>query len=194
MRLPLLQHEAMSPRQREVYEAIAGKRGHVRGPYGVWLHSPELCDRVASLSNYLRFDSPLPERIKEFAILVTARFWDAQYSWNAHVDKAIAAGIAPEVVKSLAAGQKPAFTREDESAFYDFATEALQNHFVSDATFERIRGAFGDEGAVEVIGCVGYFSMLQICLNTAQVTLQADREPPFPDVRGYRRLSAAERS
>jgi hypothetical protein len=31
--------------------------------------------------------------------------------------------------------------------------------------------------------------MLQICLNSAEVDLQKDREPPFADVRGYKKLS-----
>ena len=190
MRLPLLKKEELSARQREVHDSIAGKRGHVRGPYGVWLHSPELCEKVASLSNYLRFDSPLPERLKEFAILVTARYWDAQYSWNAHVGKARAAGTADDVIQSLARGLRPQFDRDDERAFYDLAMEVLEKHFVSDETFERARAIFGNQGTVELIGCVGYFSMLQICLNSAQVDLQPDREPPFPDVRGYGRVAA----
>jgi 4-carboxymuconolactone decarboxylase len=33
--------------------------------------------------------------------------------------------------------------------------------------------------------------MLAMCLNTFQVDLQADREPPFPDVRGYERTEPA---
>jgi len=190
MRLPKLNAEELNPRQRQVYDVVAGKRGHVRGPYGVWMHSVELCDKVISLSNYLRFDSPLPDRIKEFAILVTARFWDTQYSWNAHVGKALAAGIGQKVIDALAAGREPDFERDDERVFYGFAMEAPERHFVSDETFEKARAIFGNQGVVEVIGCVGYFSMLQICLNSAQVDLQPERAPPFPDVRGFEKLSS----
>ncbi len=168
MRLPELSYEDLTPRQREAWDKHAERRTVVRGPYGVWLHSPELMDKVSSVSNYMRFDCALPEKLREFGILVTARYWDAQYSWNAHVDKARAAGVADDVIDDLAAGRKP--------------------HFVSDATFAEARALFGEQGTVDLIGSVGYFSMLQICLNSAQVDLQADRKPPFPDVRGYKKI------
>jgi 4-carboxymuconolactone decarboxylase len=42
---------------------------------------------------------------------------------------------------------------------------------------------------VDLIGSIGYFSMLQICLNSAEVDLQPDRAPPFAEVRGYQKIS-----
>jgi 4-carboxymuconolactone decarboxylase len=160
----------------------------VRGPYGVWIHSPDLFEKVSAISNYMRFDCALPEKLREFGILVTARYWDAQYSWNAHVDKARAAGVSDEVIADLAAGRKPTFKADDERVFYTFAMEALEKHFVSKETFAEAEKLFGRQGVVDLIGAVGYFSMLQICLNSAEVDLQQDRKPPFPDVRGYEKL------
>ncbi len=69
--------------------------------------------------------------------------------------------------------------------FYNFSTEILENHFVSDETFEQARKLFGEAGVVDIIACTGNFSMLAMCLNTAQADLQPDRKPPFADVRGY---------
>jgi 4-carboxymuconolactone decarboxylase len=189
MRLPTLRPEELTPRQRQSWDKHSQRRETVRGPYAVWLHDPDLMDKVSAISNYFRFDCALPVKLREFGILVTARYWDAQYSWNAHVDKARAAGIPDEVIRDLAANKKPRFTAEDERVFYDFAMEALQNHFVSDATFADATRIFGTKGVVDLIGAVGYFSMLQICLNSGQVDLQKDREPPFADVRGYRKSS-----
>jgi 4-carboxymuconolactone decarboxylase len=189
MRLPALKYEELTPRQREAWDTHAKRRTVVRGPYGVWLHSPELMDKVSGVSNYMRFDCALPEKLREFGILVTARYWDAQYSWNAHVDKARALGVSNEVIEDLASNRKPRFTADDERIYYTFAMEVLEHHFVSDQTFAEARALFGEQGVVDLIGSVGYFSMLQICLNSAQVDLQHDREPPFPDVRGYRKTS-----
>ena len=128
-------------------------------------------------------------KLLEFGILVTARYWDAQYSWNAHVDKAIAAGIPEDVVRDLAAKKKPNFKADDERAYYNFTMEMLENHFVSEKTFNEARKIFGDKTLVDLIGSVGYFSMLQICLNSAEVDVQADRKPPFADVSGYRKTA-----
>ena len=188
MRLPTLAYENMSPRQKEVHDKHVARRDRVAGPYPVWIHSPELFEKVSAISNYMRFDCGLPVKLREFGILVTARYWDAQYSWNAHVDKAIAAGIPEDVVRDLAAGKRPAFKADDERVYYDFAMEALQNHFVSEKTFNEARALFGERTLVDLIGSVGYFSMLQICLNSAEVDLQAGRKPPFADVSGYRKI------
>jgi len=193
MRLPKLGYEDLNERQKQSFEKHAERRKVVTGPYYVWLHSPDLMDKVSALATYLRLDCKLPEKLREFGILVTARFWDAQYSWNSHVDKAIAAGISPEVVKAIAEGRRPDFRVEDEAVYYDFAMELLTNHFVSDETFEAARALFGEEALVDLIGSVGYWSMLAMCLNSAEVDLQPDRAPPFPDVRGYRKVKEAKR-
>ena len=190
MRLPKLAYEQLTPRQREAYDKHAAKRDRVSGPYNVWLHSPELMELVSPVSNYHRWHAALPEKLREFGILVTARYWDAQYSWNAHVDKARAAGIPQSVIDDLAAKRTPKFAADDERVYYTFAMEVLENHFVSDATFAEARKIFGDKGVVDLIGAIGYFSMLQICLNSGEVDLQSDRTPPFADVRGYRKLSS----
>ena len=188
MRLPTLAYDELTPRQRESWDRHSERRETVRGPYTVWLHDPDLMDKVSAVSNYFRFDCALPVKLREFGILVTARYWDAQYSWNAHVKKALDAGIPEDVVRDLAANKRPQFKAEDERVFYDFAMEALQNHFVSRKTFAEAHRIFGDKGVTDLIGAVGYFSMLQICLNSAEVDLQEDAEPPFADVRGYEKL------
>ena len=185
MRLPTLEYDELTPRQRESWDKHSQRRETVRGPYTVWLHDPDLMDKVSAISNYFRFDCALPVKLREFGILVTARYWDAQYSWNAHVDKARAAGVPDHVIDDLAAGKRPKFEAEDERVFYDFAMEALEKHFVSEKTFGEASRLFGTKGLVDLIGAVGYFSMLQICLNSAEVDLQPEAQPPFTDVKGY---------
>ena len=191
MRLPKIPEEDLSPRQRELHARIAGKRGQVRGPFLVWLHSPELCDRVESLGAYVRFDCSLAEKLREFSILITARHFDAQHSWNAHVDKAIAAGISAEAIRAIAERRTPTFEAEDERVFYQFCTEVLEEHFVSDATFAAALSLFGERGVVDIIGCLGNFSMLAMCLNAFQVDLDPNRVPPFADVRGFAHVATA---
>jgi 4-carboxymuconolactone decarboxylase len=179
----------MSTRQREVAERIASRRGAVRGPFRVWLNSPETCDRVEALGAHLRFESHLPVRLRELSLLLAARNWDAQYSWNAHVDKAVEAGIPRHAVEAIAAGDKPVLEREEDAVFYAFCHELLTEHFVSDPTFARALAAFGPEGLVDTVASLGNYTMLGMCLNAFQVDLQVDRQPPFPDIRGYERVS-----
>jgi 4-carboxymuconolactone decarboxylase len=192
MRLPRLAPEEYTPAQKELSDRITARRGGTRGPFLVWLRSPGLCERVESLGAYCRFESNLPEKLRELSLLIAARHFDAQYSWNAHVDKAVAAGIAREAIEALARRERPEFGSADEQVFFDFCWELLGEHFVSDETFTAALELFGDAGLVDTIGCLGNFTMLSMLLNTFQVDLQADREPPFPDIRGYARAEAAD--
>jgi 4-carboxymuconolactone decarboxylase len=185
MRLPALTE--LSPRQQEISDRIASRRGGTRGPFLVWLRSPELCEKVEALGAYCRFESALDPRLRELSLLIAARHFDAQYSWNAHVGKAADLGVSRESLTALAERRPPSFGAADEQVVYQFSTEILRDHFVSDETFGQALNCLGEQGLVDLIGCLGNFSMLAMLLNTFQVDLQPVA-PPFPDVDGYARV------
>jgi len=191
MRLPRLKLEDMTTRQRQVHDRIAGKRGKLGGPYQVWLQSPELCDRQEAMTSYCRWECSLPEKLREFALLLASRFWDAQYSWNVHVDPAIKLGISPDIIRAVAEKRTPIFADDEERIFYEFAMEVLAFHFVSRPTFEAARLKFGNQGVVDIVACLGAFVTLAMCLNTFEVDLQQDRPPPYPDIRGFAHVEPA---
>ena len=165
----------MSPAQRQAAEAIAaGPRGGLRGPFNAWLRSPELADRAQRLGEYLRFRSSVPKRLNELAILITARAWDAEFEWHAHYPLALRAGLDPAVAADIAAGKRPAVMAEDEAAVFDFATELRRDRRVSEAVFARAKAALGEQGVVDLIGVLGYYDLVSMTLNVAQV------KPPEP--------------
>jgi 4-carboxymuconolactone decarboxylase len=186
MRLPKLTD--LSPRQQEISDRITSRRGGTRGPFLVWLRSPELCEKVEALGAYCRFESSLDPRLRELSLLIAARHWDAQYSWNAHVGKAADLGVPRDSLAALAENREPHFTSKDEDIVYRFSSEILRDHFVSDATFAEALTELGEQGIVDLLGSLGNFSMLGMLLNACQVDLQ-DVEPPFPDVRGYAKVT-----
>ncbi len=92
-RLQPLPDAALSAAQRRVVDAITqGPRGRLSGPFVALLRSPELCQRTQLLGEYLRYDSSLPPRLRELAILATARHWRQDYEWNSHAPLAERAG------------------------------------------------------------------------------------------------------
>jgi 4-carboxymuconolactone decarboxylase len=186
MRLPALTD--LSPRQQEISDRISARRGGTRGPFLVWLRSPELCERVESLGAYCRFESNLPDPIRELSLLIAARNLDAQYSWNAHIGKAIDFGVSKDALQALAENKTPEFSNADEQIAYQFSTEILKDHFVTDETFAAALDEFGEAGLVDLIGCLGNFTMLAMLLNTFQVDLQKV-DPPYPDIRGYAKVT-----
>jgi 4-carboxymuconolactone decarboxylase len=186
MRLEPLTPDVMTPAQRELSDRITARRGGTRGPFLVWLRSPNLCDRVEALGAYVRFETSLPLKYRELGLIMAARHWDAQYSWNAHAAKTVEAGIDASAVEAIRMKRQPEFADEIDETFYRFASELLETHFVSDETFERARAAFSDEELVDVIGVLGNSSLLSMCLNTFEVDLADGVEPPFEDVRAAR--------
>jgi 4-carboxymuconolactone decarboxylase len=186
MRLPALTE--LSARQKEISDRITARRGGTRGPFLVWLRSPELCERVEALGAYCRFESGLDPRIRELSLLIAARHFDAQYSWNAHVGKAADLRVSLDALTALAQNKEPDFGRRDEQIAYQFSIEILRDHFVRDETFAAALSEFGERGVVDLIGSLGNFSMLAMLLNAFQVDLQRVA-PPFPDVRGYSRAT-----
>ena len=112
-RFSTLTPETMTTDQKRVADAIqSGPRGAgLRGPFNALLRSPELCEKVEALGAYCRFESSLPLRLREMALLIASRHFDAQYSWNAHVDKAVEAGVDREAIARLGRGEEPKFRR-----------------------------------------------------------------------------------
>ncbi len=181
-RFPEMPLDQMNPAQRKVAEAIiAGPRKSLSGPFNTWLRSPDLADRLQSVGEYIRYKSSLSRRLNEFAILIIAREWTAQFQWFSHYQLAIDAGLKPEIAAAVAAGKRPTGMSADETVVYD-ATLALHRNKgqIPDALFEQARKMFGEQGVVDLIGVNGYYTAVAMTLNVAQVPVPAGTPLPLP--------------
>lgn len=170
MRLRDLSREEMSlVQQRVADEAAAGKRGRVPAPLRAWLHSPELGARAQKLGEFLRYDTSLGPRLSELAILVTARFWTSQYEWYAHKREALKAGLDPETVEAIARRDTPLFTDEKARIVYDYATALHGAHAVPDELHAAAVRALGEQGVVELVGLLGYYTLVAMTLNAFDI-------------------------
>ena len=182
-RFKLLAESEMSEAQRNVYRDIAaGPRGGVRGPFNGLLRSPDLADRAQKLGEWVRFNSSIPERLKEFAILVTARYWSAQYEWHAHHAHALKAGLEPRLAAELALGKRPSGMSEEEAAVHDFCRELHEKKAVSDANYARALKHFGERGTVDLIGIIGYYTLVSMILNVDRVPIPGGAPEPLPSI------------
>jgi 4-carboxymuconolactone decarboxylase len=173
--------ESMTPEQARVAGAIAsGPRGSLRGPFKALLRSPDLADRVQRVGEYVRFHSSIPPRLNELAILLTARRWTAQYEWYAHRELALKAGLNPAIPDAIAAGRRPDAMAEDEAAVYAFCTELLDQRRVSDATYATVVRLFGEQGAIDLIGALGYYGLVSMVLNVDRYPLPEGVTPLAP--------------
>lgn len=183
-RFPVLSDGQMSPEQKAVADAIrSGPRGSLGGPFNAWLRSPQLADRAQKVGEYIRFHSSIPARLNEFAILISARHWNAGYEWYAHYPLALKAGLKPQVAADLARGRRPAGMAADETAVYDFCTELRRDRRVSDRTFAAAKAALGEQGVVDLVAVSGYYDLVSMTLNVAEVATPRDGALPLPDLK-----------
>lgn len=160
-----------------------GSKGVVQGatslgaPFNVLLRSPILAERLRNVGEYLRFDSCIPKRLNEFAILITARTWTAQYEWYAHLRLALKEGLNPDLATDLAQGKRPSNMQADEEAIYNFCHELHATHQVSDAHYKAVVDLFGEQGAVDLMVVSGYYVMVSMVLNVNRTPIPEDAVP-----------------
>ncbi|MDP9055621.1 MAG: carboxymuconolactone decarboxylase family protein [Acidobacteriota bacterium] len=172
--------EETAGEQRALAERMMKEtRAGLGGPWNVMLRSPGMADGVLDLYNYYRRKTSLTPQQIEFGIMITAREWNAKYEWFAHYPHAMAAGISPAILADLRIGKRPPAMSAEQSAEYDFTTELLRRHEVSDATFRRGYDALGQKGVVDLTGLVGTYITIGALINISQVPVKvASKDAP----------------
>lgn len=179
-RFKLLTEATMTPRQHESYHAIvSGPRKGASGPFNALLRSPEVADRVQKVGEYIRFQSTIPAPLNPMAILITGRFWGAQFEFWAHSRLARTAGLADEIIDAIAEGRRPSAMTDDERIVYDFCTEMFRDKAVSDTAFKAAVERFGEQGVIDLIATGGYYSIVSMVLNVDRYPLPAGERPPL---------------
>ena len=179
-RLAPLDLENLTPEQKEVADAIRnGPRGGMRGPFEAWLRAPGLADTAQRLGAYCRFGSSLPGDINELAILLTGKYWKAQFEFWAHARLALQAGLHPDIIEAVRTGAEPPFTRDLERITYAVVTEYFDTHRLSAATYQRALDILGERGLVDLIGVVGYYGLVSMTLNIFEVDVPEGEKLPL---------------
>jgi len=175
--------EQMTPPQKAWADMIAAPPRNAKftaPPYRAYISNPDLAPRLSALSDYLRWNTSLPPRLSELAILITARQWTAQYEWFAHYPLALKGGLDPKVAEAIAAGRRPDNMKDDEAALYDLATALYRDRKVTDAVYKAALGQFGERGIMDIIGIIGYYDLVSMTLITMQAEAPNDSVPPLP--------------
>jgi len=179
-RFPPLDPAAMTEAQQRAAAAMMDSRKSLDGPFNGMLRSPELGDRLQRVGHYVRFMSPLAAPLREIAILLTARHWTAQFEWYAHRRIAEEAGLAPAICEAIAQGQRPAALDHEQTAVYDFAASLLATGQVGDAAFDAVVRLFGEAGAADIIGAIGYYTTVSFFLNVDRFPVPGGGTPLAP--------------
>jgi 4-carboxymuconolactone decarboxylase len=167
-RLPPIPPERWTPVQRSEAQAIIdGPRGALIAPFVPLLRSPELMGHAQRMGEYLRYRNALGLRLSELVILIAARHWSQPVEWGIHVPIARRAGIAQATIDAIAERRAPQGLDISQQAVHDFATELLDTRQVSEATYACALACFGEQGVVDLVGSLGYYSFLAMLMNVA---------------------------
>jgi 4-carboxymuconolactone decarboxylase len=178
-RLPRIPDEQLTEAQKKVVsDIVSGPRGRLSPPFVPLLRSPELLARVQKVGEYLIYHNSLPPRIFELSVLLVARQWTQQFEWRYHYPLALKAGLKADVIDAIAEGRRPAALAEDEAIAYDFVSELLQNRGVSDATYARFLGKFGEQGVMDQVGAVGFYTSIAMVANVDRTPVPPDNTAP----------------
>lgn len=183
-RLPLPRRDELSAEDQATYDRLSATGGDnlrgLRGPGGIQLHSPELSRRSRPLNRYLRFEAGLGERVRELAILVTARELDSQFEWAAHEDEARHAGVASELIEIVRHRRALDGVVEVDAAIIALGREIFGARRVSPATFARCLAQFGRRKLVDLVALMGNYAATAALLTAFDMQLDPGTEPGLP--------------
>jgi 4-carboxymuconolactone decarboxylase len=179
-RFPQLTMDQLTAAQKPLGEQIMKVSSvGLGGPYNPMIRSPVLGQRLYDLFYYLRWQTSVPTRLNEFAILIIGRQWRSQVEWFAHAPLAAKAGLSANVIAELKEGKRPTGLAEDEAVVYDFVTELATIKKVSDETYARAKQIFNDQQIVDLTAVAGNYVMVAMMLAMAEETVPPGKEEPF---------------
>src|SRR5262249_57111214 len=86
-RLPLPKREDLDAAGQQAYDRATAPGATIaglQGPAGVQLFTPKIAAHMTAINRYLRFEAGFTPRVREIAILTTAREMDSQFESAAH--------------------------------------------------------------------------------------------------------------
>ena len=187
-RLPLLTRDELDAEGQEHYDTVVSPKSRtlagLRGPSGIWLHSPKLAGFLRAANQYLRFETALDRRLTELAILVTAREIDNQFEWAAHEPAALAEGLEARIIelvkRRLPLGRLGKRLGKREAVIIAFGRELFGKRKLSSVTFARAVELFGRRGVLELAALMGNYAMTAVILDTVDQQLHPGQKPLLP--------------
>jgi 4-carboxymuconolactone decarboxylase len=183
-RMPPIPPDKMTDAQQKVVaDVVSGPRGRLSPPFVPILRSPELLSRLQRVGEYLIYHNSLDPRIFELVVMMMARNWTQQFEWRHHYPLALKAGVKQETIDAIAEGRRPVNLAEDEAIAYDFAAELLANKSVSDQTYGRFAGKFGEQRLTDLVATMGFYTSIAMVTNVDRTPIEDGTAPllnPLP--------------
>ncbi len=183
-RLPVPKRDALDEDGRRAYDLIADPKGGtirgMRGPGGIQLYSPQYSRFARPVNHYLRHEAGLGGRVREIAILTTAREFDSQFEWAAHEPEALREGVSPAIVEIIKHRKSTGGLDEADAIIVDLGREVFRTKAVAAATFARALKQFGPRKLVNIVALMGNYAGTAALLATFGMQLDPGQKPLLP--------------
>ena len=162
--------ENLSNEQLDIYnEIVNGPRGDVVGPIKVWLNNPKFAKNAQKVGQYIRYESSLPSRLSELAIITTGRCWSSEFEWEQHAPLAQKAGIDINYINLIAKGERPSFIKDDEQVVFDFSVECNLLKDVGEELYNEAIDLLGQSSVIDLVATCGYYNLISMTINTFKI-------------------------
>jgi 4-carboxymuconolactone decarboxylase len=132
------------------------------------------------VNQYLRNESRIAPRLRELAILATARELDSQFEWAAHENEARRVGVPAELIETIRHRHPLDSIDPDDAIIIVLAREIFTSRKVGSETFTRALALFGRKRLVELVALMGNYAATAALLTAFDMQLDPGREPPLP--------------
>jgi 4-carboxymuconolactone decarboxylase len=183
-RLPLPRREELDADGQASYDRIvkggAGAIRGLKGPSGIQLHSPTYSRHARPVNYYLRFEAGFSPRVREVAILTTARECDSQFEWAAHEPEALKEGVPAALIdvirhRAPLGGIDPA-----DANIIQLGREMFGARKVSAATYAAALKQFGRRGLVDLVALMANYAGTAAVLTAFDMQLDPGTKPGLP--------------
>ena len=174
-RVPYVNREEMDAAGQEIYDRIRNDRSSqvVGLQFRAMLHSPKAASFLTSMGATLRFQSALPDDLKELAIIVVAREWNSEIEWTAHAALAAKAGVSAAKIEAIRSGKPLDGFTDAEKVIVRFVQDLLRKKDLSDEAFTAAQKLLGTQGVVDLTLTCSYYT----AINMAQVAFKPEMAP-----------------
>jgi 4-carboxymuconolactone decarboxylase len=182
-RLPLPRREDLDEAGRSYHDRVLARGGSIvglRGPSGIHLYSPKTAEYARVLNRYLRYEAGFAPRVREVAILTTAREMDSQFEWCAHEPEALKEGVEARVIDTIKHRRSTAGLDAADAAIVELGREIFRDHKVKPETFARAKAIFGPQKLVELVMLMGNYAGTAALLTAFDMQLPDGKQPLLP--------------
>ncbi len=182
-RLPLPKREDLDETARQTLDEAAKPGASIaglQGPAGVQLYSPKTTRHLRAINRYLRFEAGIPPRVREIAILSTAREMDSQFEWVAHEPEALKEGVAQGVIDVIKHRRSTAGLDDTDALVIELGRQLWRDHKVSAETFAKLKQIFGPNKLVDLVLLMGNYAGTAAMLTAVDMQLHKGKQPLLP--------------